>query len=156
MPFRVKDILIDVVQPAPCPQHTLVFCHLFCTRIPSLCHIGCTVITCHWHHSIIPCGIQCSFQWSGCGFHTLQCPGGTLPCGGGTIACPGSVVDPGVLDPGVIRERMKAELAAAQAQEEAMAEAMRPQTIEQVELLETKLNEALAELKRRRDELKKK
>ena len=40
--------------------------------------------------------------------------------------------------------------------EETMAEAMRPQTLEQVDLLEGKLKEALEDLSKRRDELRKK
>ncbi len=163
MPFRVKDILIDVLLPQPCAFHTTILCHHFCTHIPSFCHVGCTFqITCHFHHSVIPCGLHCTHLWSGCQFQTFPCPGGSIVCPGGSIACPGgsacggSILDPGLLDPAVIKERMKAEMAAAQAMEETMAEAMRPQTLEQVDLLEGKLKEALEDLSKRRDELRKK
>lgn len=156
MPFRVKDILIDVLQPQPCPQHTLITCHFFCTHLVS-CHFGCShLISCHFGCSLqISCHFGCSLQIS-CPYHSLVCPGGSIQCPGGSIACPGSILEQTPLDPAVIRERMKAEVAAAQAAEEAAAEMMKPQTLEQVDLLEAKLKEALEDLGRRREELRKK
>jgi hypothetical protein len=157
MPFRVKDILIDVVQVQPCPQNSLIFCHIYCTRFHTICHWGCSYqISCHFHPSVYTCGINCSFQFSGCPYHSIACGPHSIVCPGGSQPCGGSVFDPGQIDPAAIRERMKAELAAAQAEEETIAEAMRPQTVEQVDLLEGKLKEAMAELAKRREELKKK
>ncbi len=163
MPFRVKDILIDVLQPQPCPQFTLITCHFHCSRLISFCHFGCSFqISCHWNPTLVTCHFHCTHLISPCPAHsvacpigTLQCPGGSVVCPGGSIVCGGSILEQTPVDPAVIRERMKAELAAAQAAEEAAAEAMRPQTLEQVELLEGKLKEALAELGKRREELKK-
>ncbi len=156
MPFRVKDILIDVLQPQPCPQHTLVLCHFYCTHLVS-CHFGCSLqISCHFGCSYqISCHFGCSLQIS-CPWHTLVCPGGSIQCPGGSIACPGSILEQTPVDPAVIRERLKAEMAAAQAAEEAAAEMMKPQTLEQVDLLEAKLKEALEDLGKRREELRKK
>ena len=156
MPFRVKDILIDVLQPQLCPQHTLIGCHFFCTHQIS-CHWGCSFqISCHWGCSHqISCHWGCSFQIS-CPFHSVACPLGSIQCPGGSVACPGSIFEQTPLDPAVIKERLQAELAAAKAADEVMAEMMRPQTIEQVDLLEAKLKEALEDLGKRREELRKK
>jgi hypothetical protein len=157
MPFRVKDILIDVLQPQPCPQHTFILCHFQCTIVNTICHFGCTIQpTCHFYPTWITCGFHCSHLISYCPQGSIVCPGGSIQCPGGSIVCGGSLIDPGPLTPEAIRERLKAQLAAAQAAEEMAAEAMKPQTLEQVDLLEGKLKEALADLGRRREELKKK
>ena len=166
MPFRVKDILIDVLQPQPCPNHSLIACHFFCTHLVSChfgcshqisCHLGCSLqISCHWNPTLVTCHFQCTHIGSVCPAGTIVCPGGSIACPGGSIVCGGSVLEQTPIDPGVIRERIKAELAAAQAAEEAAAEAMKPQTLEQVDLLEGKLKEALTYLGRRREELSKK
>ncbi|MBL8219718.1 MAG: hypothetical protein JNL62_10835 [Bryobacterales bacterium] len=165
MPFRVKDILIDVLQPQPCPNHTLITCHFHCTHLIS-CHFGCSLqISCHFgcslqiscqYHSLVTCHLYCTQVGSICPGGSIVCPGGSIACPGGSIACGGSIFEQTPVDPAVIRERMKAEIAAAQAAEEVLAEAMRPQTLEQVDLLEGKLKEALADLGRRREELSKK
>jgi hypothetical protein len=55
-----------------------------------------------------------------------------------------------------LKEQLKQQLAAVEKQQAAVEESLRPSTIEEVDLLTKKLNEALVELKKRRAELSRK
>ena len=165
MRFRVKDLGIDVqaeaavqqgavqgaqaicgpssfVCTAICSFHppTIVGCQLQCSTHPT---VICTAI-CSLQPTPVGCQLQCSFDPSivACG------PLSPLPCG----ASMGPAVDPmeGLT---ALRGQLEQALAQVQQQEKAAAEAMAPQTVEQVDLLQGKLQEALDALKERRSEL---
>jgi hypothetical protein len=56
---------------------------------------------------------------------------------------------------GQLKEELRAALERVEAEEQRVAEQMKPQSLEEVQQLEEKLTEALAELKKRRKELEK-
>lgn len=55
-----------------------------------------------------------------------------------------------------MKEQLKKALAQVEAKEQAVAESLKPQTVEQVDELERKMKDALQELQQRREELKRK
>ncbi len=160
MPFKVNDLMIDVTsakaagaQPQ-CYNRTII-CHLQCTivgtvcalqcsHIPSICYLACS------HLPTVICHYGCTYLPS---IH---------PCYVGptviTPTCPGTpIVDPQQFeDPAVLKERLQASLDALEQQQKAADEALKPQTVADVEMLETKLTEALATLRTQKAELQKK
>jgi hypothetical protein len=158
MPFKVKDLMIDVTSQG----HTYTAC-----QPTYLCRIGCTAITqtacqlqCSIIHTIHPCGLIYATVFptqTACGFGGTQvcfatCLGSETPWNLGLQGDPAL----GVQQAGSLKEQLKAALQAAEAQEKATEEGLKPQSVADVEMLEKKLNEALDELKVRKTELQKK
>ncbi|HSN88267.1 MAG TPA: hypothetical protein VL025_16020 [Thermoanaerobaculia bacterium] len=143
MPFRFKDLVVDVVgveAGAACrlPSGMGTVC-----RWPSICgHFTCAWGTCFLGTCRAPTFVACHV--------------GTLPhittiieCTGS--ACGGSVVDPtgfleGPQDLGVLKQQLQAQLAQVEQMEKQQAEAARPQSLKEAEDLERKLKGALEEL----------
>lgn len=86
---------------------------------------------------------------------------GTFGCGGTETAChfTRAGLDYGTTAPtdlAALKEQLKQQIAAIEKQQAAEEENLRPQTVEDVDMLTAKLNEALEELKARRTELARK
>ena len=154
MPFKLKDLLVDVVSAAGalqcnptyicrfgCSFHIYSGCHQFCTYlVQSICHLGCS------------------------NFSPTYCQAGSLPI---TLTCPGSLITdtspiiqttPQISGPALanLKDQLKQALEVAEKQGVAESEALQPQTLEDVALLETKMGEAMEALKARKAELSKK
>ena len=148
MPFKVKDLMIDLsAQKAP----QLPLCRIGCTRVISYCLFTCsgdpTVNTCRYFESTI---VTCRY-----GITNITCIGGSCGFSEDTI----DTIDTIYEDPtqvSALKEKLKSALEKVEAHEKTVAENLKPQTVADVEMLETKLNEALAELKSRKTELQKK
>ena len=148
MPFKVKDLMIDVSSESQLrftPPVTIFCCRLGCTAITEVCRFYCTVIPTN------PCGYL--HTYGGCGF-----PFTHVPCVAGTCAGSETPWTPQINPQqfGSLKEQLKFALEAAEAQEKAAAESLKPQTVADVEMLEKKLTEALDELRARKAELQKK
>ena len=143
MTFKVKDLLIDVssAAKAACPSHTLVACHYHCTYIISVCQFGCSIQS------------------------PSICTYNSLPTT--VVTCPGSLVTdttyifqtiPQLEGPQIanLKDQLKQALELAERQEAAQASAQKLQTVADAELLEGKLNEALADVRAQKAELQKK
>ncbi|HEY3441995.1 MAG TPA: hypothetical protein VGK29_14635 [Paludibaculum sp.] len=154
MPFKVKDLLVDVASATNALQcYPTFICHFGCSfHIYSGCHNYCTYLVqsiCHY----------------GCTNHFPSiCQHGSVTV---TVTCPGTLVTdttpiiqttPQYSGPALInlKEQLKAALEIAEKQSVAEADALQPQTLADVEMLETKMGEALEALKARKAELKKK
>jgi hypothetical protein len=153
MPFKVKDLMIDVTSVSPALQcHPTFICQLGCTVAISGCHLGCSYI------AFSACHFGCSF------YLPSICQAGSITV---TLTCPGSLItDTGPilqtipqlsgLALGNLKEQLKQALEAAEKQQAVEAEALKPQTVADVEMLESKLTGALEELRARKAELQKK
>ena len=143
MTFKVKDLMIDIssaTAQVAC-AHTLIGCHFYCSQLVfSYCHFGC------------------SFH-----FPSICTHGSVTP----TITCPGTLVTdttpifqtlPQLSGPalGNLKDQLKQALELAERQELGQAEALKPQTVADTEMLEKKLGEALEEVRARKAELQKK
>jgi hypothetical protein len=138
MPFKIKDLMIDVTTTADRGIENFIPC-----RLPS---VYCRYPT------VQPC-----FAYTHC--VNFSCPGlSYLPCQFGsvtpTIFTPTGCgiseepTGPGPVDLGSLKEQLRAQLAAVEAQEQAAEAASRPQTREQAADLEEKLKSALEEVQR--------
>ena len=150
MPFKVKDLMVDVTSA------TGPYLQCYPTYI---CHWGCT------YYGYSGCHFYCTHvHFSGCGL-TLQveCQNGSVP----VVLCPGSLVTdttpiiqntPQFSGPSLVnlKEQLKLALAAAEKQTAIESETLKPQTLADVEMLEKKMGEALEELRARKAELHKK
>jgi 16S rRNA G1207 methylase RsmC len=65
---------------------------------------------------------------------------------GGMVANPQNLAE--------LKAQLRQSLAQVEAQEQVMAESMKPQTVEEVDMLEQKLTEALHELRHHKEELR--
>lgn len=134
---------------ALCPIHTI--CEFFTCEFKTCGGFSpwCGYLTCHFGCSIAI---------------TQTCRvGGTVACGIDTCGVsfdptPTIQVDPQGLASqlAAVKTQLQQELAAIEKQEKAVAEALRPQTVADVEELQGKLREAIAELDERKHELHKK
>jgi hypothetical protein len=135
MPFRFKDLVVDVVG----------------VEAGGVCHwpswpTTCFRFTCGWGTCVLGTCRAPTF---------VACRVGTLPhitileCTGS--ACGGSVVDPtgffeGPQDLGILKQQLQAQLAQVEQMEKQQEEAARPQSLKEAEDLEQKLKGALEEL----------
>jgi hypothetical protein len=162
VPFKIKDLMIDVTSiPKACIGGTL------CAQ-PSLCGSCSHFVTACGHCSAVvsACGFQCSHLISfcaGCSFAitnpcTLHCTHIGSQCFTGSIACPGSIITTTPfqveLDPGVLKEQLKAALKIAEEREKEFNDSLAVKTLADAELLEGKLSEALEEVQRLKKTLK--
>ena len=163
MAFKVRDLMIDVAPAA----RVAGYC-LGCTQLMSFPTPWCRPYS--WYYPTI---VQCPTAT------ITLCPGGSIQC---TITdwnttpqitttiyqtqtieqIPG-LQTPAFNQPGMIaspqnltelKAQLRQALAQVEAQERAAAESMRPQSLEEVDMLEQKLTEALEELRQHKDELR--
>jgi hypothetical protein len=133
---------VSICQAACSFTHPTPICFQNCSfTVTTICHTACS-------NPISPrCEELCSFALTvcqaGCTFHIPSIQGPVGP------------EDP-VERLAAVRAQLEAALAQVKEQEEAQAEAMAPQTVEQVDLLVTKLQEALTALEARRAQLQQK
>jgi len=179
--FKVKDLMINVLPAAgealPCIQGTLpcaqgpIFCtHVTvcglctnhtcgCTRCTVILSCGCTALTCGCSRctAFLSCGCTVISRF-GCSVLSA-----CTPCGSAIsqITPPG----PGIPGPGpessfetltALKAQLKQQLAEVESQQKAVEESLRPQTVAEVDELQSKLEAAIEELKARRAELTKK
>lgn len=153
--FRFTDLMVNL-GPAQEPA-TIDF--TFCPTGSVICALPsqCQQFTCP---PLSFCGF-CSFQPT-CQFCSFQisCPTGTIvTCPTGSIVCPGGSVFQGPGDEvtlPALREQLQQALAQVDAQEEALAEQSKPQTIEEVEEIEERMKNALQELKEIKKDIERK
>ena len=151
MTFKVKDLMIDISSATVaqigcthhtlCAGHTLVGCHLYCSQLAfSICHFGCTN---HFPSICTHASVTVTFT----------CPGTLV-----TDTTPIFQTLPQLSGPalGNLKEQLKQALELAERQEVSQAEALKPQTVADAEMLEKKLGEAIEELRTRKAELQKK
>lgn len=118
MPFKIRDLMIDIATTADRGVPNLIYC------------ISPSVPLCGAHT-----------YWLGCTYtHTpryelLGCGNSEQPTG------------PGPIDFGALKEQLRTQLAAVEAHERAAEAAARPQTREQAAELEEKLKAALEEVR---------
>ncbi len=142
MPFRLKDLMIDVTAAGSAIQNAGVY---------RPCGFHYSIVGCQFIHTF-PCVWGCTHPAS---YYTCQ---NTLPT---TFTCPGSLVTDTlgtgtiVENPGLVKERLKVALAAAEAAETAQAQSFEVQTVADADMLESKLTGALEELRARKAELQK-
>jgi|ERR1700674_2223444 len=154
MPFRFKDLMIDVVgkERNLCQQ-------------PSLQHLPCANLTIN-----APCGFHTILNAlnAPCGFHTIPywaCGDTFQACGGTVTPCGGSFVDPTTLadhhlvqfsatDLQQLQKQLETTLVKLKERDQAHEAASRPQTRAEAEELEGKLKDALQELQQHKKELK--
>lgn len=144
MTFKVKDLMIDVSSATAqlaCPAHSLIGCHFHCSFAAiSFCHFGCSFFfpSICTHASINP---------------TITCPGTLVTDTTPIFQTINQLSGPAL---GNLKEQLKQALELAERQETASAEALRPQTVADAEMLEKKLGEAIEEVRARKAELQKK
>lgn len=154
---------------APCTAHpcTLFPCSAHpCSVFPCSAH-PCSANACSAHPcsanvcSVLACSHACSFAV--CSAALLSCPNASIlpPCQQGSVPITiTNPTDPGPLDVSgnlqTLKEQLKQQLAALEQQEKANEESMKPQSVEEVDDLQQKLQGALEELKTRRAELQQK
>ena len=152
--FKVNDLMIHLLShpaagggcgPGSAPIPQCAGCTGTCNFCSSACTQGCTG-TC-----------LCS--------HSCHMGGRTLVVSQNCIAANlcGGTGDPGLDGPGVInaetlialKHQLQQQLAQVEALQAAVEESQKPQTVEEVDVLEQRLTAALGELKTRRDEIQK-
>jgi hypothetical protein len=163
MPFRFKDLMIDVVgeETKFCGQLSIQPCVNFtgCPNFTCFHFTGCPNFSGCFHFTICP-----NFTQIVCG-PTFNCGPTFQPCGGTVTPCGGSIVDPTTLvdnnlaqfsaaDLQQLRAQLQTTLAKLDERERAQDAALRPQTRAQAEELESKLKDALQELQKQKKELK--
>jgi hypothetical protein len=156
MPFKIKDLMIDVTtestaRPAGTLCNPTFICRLGCTGLTQVCGFYCTFIT---HDT-------CRFNFTNiCGFANthITCVLGSCVGYSEITTWTWQLTTPqvgGVEQFGALKEQLKAALEAAETQEKAMQDSLKPQTTAEVDMLEKKLTEALEDLHARKAELKK-
>jgi hypothetical protein len=138
MPFKIKDLMIDVARPDVADRVFETYCRLpsvlcrFPTHPPCFAYTLCANFSCHGF-SLAPCQFgsitPTIFTRTGCGISEQ-------PTG------------PGPGDLGSLKEQLRAQIAEIEAHERAGEAAAQPQTREQAADLEEKLKGALEEVQR--------
>jgi hypothetical protein len=153
-----------VCRPPTSLCHVPSFCHVACSQTVSMCQGPLSVMCCIASHAVSGCTGACSvlvsapcFGPSACGQISAACQA-SVKCPGGS-ACGGSIVEPDQpagdarAELAALKEQLRQALAEVEASEAALAEAGKPQTVEQVDMLKDQLMQAVAELDERRAEL---
>lgn len=126
MAFRVKDLMIQVL-PSAAPGAEFSTSPTPCGRCTNC--TGCT---------------KCTINT--CGFSPCRPPWAS-----------GTLIDPAGVDPrqlALLKQQLKQALDDVERQERALAEAMQPQTVEEVEQLEQKIKEALDHLRGQKQKMR--
>jgi len=152
MPFRVRDLVINVLQEGAGERDRLA---CGCTFGFSHCGFG----SCDFATICIYSGCrECSGQFtcigaSICGGCTLNVTCGPNSCGALTaLFGRGGAVNPEAL--ATLKAQLREALRAVESAEQVLAERMSPQSVEEVEALEKKLQDALEELRTRKEQLR--
>jgi hypothetical protein len=163
MPFKVRDLMIDVAPGVgggvfcrPCTplvtdyclctnQVTIDVCKVCTNRDISIWCRDCSVIS--PYVEITPWTVLTP----GCGFTDPRTPMTVTPQTP-VINQVGMVANPQNL--AELKAQLRQSLAQVEAQEQAIAESMKPQTVEESDMLEQKLTEALDELRQHKEELR--
>jgi hypothetical protein len=153
MPFQIKDLMIDVSPAQGYQARTdLVLCRWGCTfRYPTF--------HCRWACSFHPTYVTCGFGRTDCG-PTVDF-GPTFDCGGPYITDTPRIVTETIAtlrDPrefAQLKDDLRKTLELIEKQEVALAEEMTPKTLEDVNMLEAKLSEALKAVQDQKAQLQK-
>ncbi|REF99919.1 hypothetical protein DFJ67_5965 [Asanoa ferruginea] len=154
--FKVRDLMINLLPegggPLPrCPGVSLPNCAAnSCFNVSVIgCGVTCPAITRCTHGTLI----ADTCPASSCYNYTCEVTNFSRGCGQGyTCLMPGEGIGQAE-DLTLLKQQLRLALEQVEAQEAARDEAERPQTIEEVDQLTERLNDALDELRRRRVEL---
>jgi hypothetical protein len=157
MAFKVRDLMIDVAPGVgggifcrPCTPLVTDYC--LCTnQVTQITPCGnCSYLSPYifeitpWITRITPtCGVTRDPTITPTVQFTPQTP---------VVNQPGMVANPQNL--AELKAQLRQSLAQVEAQEQAMAESMKPQTVEEADMLEQKLTEALDELRQHKEALR--
>jgi hypothetical protein len=161
--FKIKDLMIKVVPESGVAEELGKGCGMCTDQCTAACTDACSGATAPCEY-LSACTCGCTFgdctdgctctqqctdycSYPSCGY---TCAGGpTKPRKRGGLARPfGSLAE--------LKAELKRQLAAVEAQEKVAEESMKPQTVEEAEALEKKLQEALDEVRDIKSELSKK
>ena len=146
--FKFKDLVINVL-PAQDPAK------LICNPTIKQCVLSCFCVSNAVISKITVCGTTPCW----CVSHGLTCLCASHICSGGIspIYSPGcEIPDPGPIDLASLKEQLKQTITQIEEQERLDAQALSPQTVDEAEQLEKKMTEALVEIKRVKEDLRKK
>ena len=145
MAFRVRDLVINVL-PEGAAQPDRIGCG--CTFGFSGCGGSCDLFTICTYSGCR----ECSGAFTCIG--ATACRGCTLnvTCGGSALPGAGTAVDPQAL--AALKAQLREALREVETAEQLLAERMSPQSVEEVEALEKKLQDALEDLKARKEQLR--
>jgi hypothetical protein len=138
MAFKIKDLMINILSSEPNVRGGVPFCTPVSEETAVL---RCNNLTFPW---------ACGPHTYGCTFFTLHC----TPASDPTFPFGGSPLSVAAL--ATLKEQLKRQLAEIEKQQAAAEENLLPKTVEEVDMLTKKLNDALDELKGRRAELSRK
>jgi hypothetical protein len=135
MAFRVRDLVINVLpeqggeglQPFDCPGISNCYPFSSCGRTNACYPVSCRIVSCIGTH----CG--------GCTLDISRFPGFQQGISAEDLAA--------------LKAQLTQALSEVERAEEALADSMRPQSIDEIEVLEDKLEDALSELKQRKEQL---
>jgi hypothetical protein len=134
--FKIKDLMIKVLPTTDPPGRPCGNANTNCTQCTDWTGWGCDM------------GTFCACSTGGCTACTQNCTMvtcGLTPTGCGTYLS--GMVGPHLLGGlGELKEALRQQLAAIEAQEKRVDQALQPRTLAEVEALEKKLTEALQEL----------
>jgi hypothetical protein len=146
MAFRVRDLVINIL-PEGTGEHDRLGCGFSCAF--SHCPLGscdrftiCTYSGCRECSGAITC-----IGGSACGGCTLN-----VTCGASGLLGRGGAVNPQEL--AALKAQLRESLRAVESAEQLLAEQMSPQSVGEVEALEKKLQDALEELRARKEQLR--
>ena len=166
MVFKSKELMIVLQQQeavkcaqtcigASCLNAALSAIQLCRFNQPTLCRCASHPITCLCATHPITC--FCLTRGPSCYCVTMQvsCQCLSIPHTQYYASPDCGTPDPGPLDYGQLREQLQQTLKAVEQQEKAADELLQPQTLEEAELLEAKMKDALAEIGRIKENLRK-
>lgn len=168
MAFKIKDLMIHVVDPKQAQQAATRLCPIVISacQAPTFCHIPSA---CHLHT------LHCTAIYSFCGTIPTVCHfptqcgvlsgcGAVSPCGGLQSLCGpcSATFDPTIVEQGdptvalaTLKDQLKQAIGQVETQQAALSESLLPQTVAEAEDLEKRLQGALDELKARKADLQK-
>jgi hypothetical protein len=146
MAFRVRDLVINVLPEGAAGERDPLACG--CTFGFSGCGGSCDLFTICTYSGCR----ECSGAFTCIG--ATACRGCTLnvTCGGSALPGRGGDVDPQAL--AALKAQLREALRVVESAEQQLAERMSPQSVEEVEALEKKLQDALEELRTRKEHLR--
>ena len=135
MAFRVRDLVISVLpeqggeglQPFDCPGISNCYPFSSCGRTNACYPVSCRIVSC--------IGSRCG----GCTLDISRLPGFEQGVSAEDLAA--------------LKAQLKQALSEVERAEQVLADSMRPRTIDEIETLEDKLEAALSELKRHKEQL---
>lgn len=144
---RVGAAEIAGAQAAFCFTGTIAPCGALSHCLPYTTQPPCRFF------SVIPCGIISAVTCQGCSLFI------TIPCPLNTVIGPNQPFGPGPVEMteqvATLKAQLRQALAEVEKEQQALDESLRPQTVAEVEQLQAKLKDAMAELDNRKLELQK-